>query len=225
MRRTLRTQCADARELQSLLDSGSLSEWGELLRYLADRGWSLTRQGVDYLGVKTTADRWRVRLNQPLCGRPAPEVHRRKRNPDCKWHVYALLAVSAEHAMAAYVGSTSDLTARLAAHAKDEVRVRTRRVRTLRAAMNLFVWANAAGASIVVIVLGEYESAKVAILHEGMWTERLSREGLETPGVDRWLAARRKLKHIGLNQVEALAFPTRETIRDAKLLSFSAKCS
>lgn len=194
-------------QLKLRIDRGEFSTRQDLLDYGAEQGWTLWRNGQNYLtfgderwtgrqkrarvyvefGDEADFPKAKVRKSIPLT--PYYKNGYLRREPfstdglDIRW-VYILFARSGAET-AAYIGQASRMSRRL----KDHLRNR----REEKGSGPLQSWAAGQGAQLKLVIaesiaggLGKAEATRQATYLEGLWTERARLNGVLLPGVAGW---------------------------------------
>lgn len=186
--------------LTTLIGSGAFASRAELNAYIATLGLGQVRNGVDHVTVACAGERVRLYLGGALL-RQVHELTVRERRRDgaasyapeagreagVRCCVYLIVAVDAQREAAAYVGSTSRLHHRLAAHfhGRDG------------ASADLMAWAHRHRAQVHASAILCTNTRSGAFQLEGFITRELERRGWLLPGVSRWGAARRAAPVVG----------------------------
>jgi len=175
--------------LQEKIASGEIGSMAQLLSYVSDQGWKVTRNGVDYLGIENAlGKRFRVRFPFPNDTRSAVlKVPReaKKNRPQLLpgYWIYGLFAHAREE-RACYIGQAVDYLHRVKGHMRD---------RPGRSSWDLFQWAEPRNATVQFALLdflpGQPRTPKLAAeatTLEGLWLHRAQAAGYLTPGSERW---------------------------------------
>ncbi|UYQ73403.1 GIY-YIG nuclease family protein [Pelagibacterium flavum] len=177
------------RSLQEKIDSGEIGDMSQLLAYVGEQGWSVVRNGVDYLGVENAeGKRFRVRFpfvnhTREARTKVSRELNEKRRDSLAGYWIYGLLAEHGED-RACYIGQAVDYVRRV----KDHIRGREG-----RSSWDLARWAEARGVAVEFALLefvpGQPRShgpASAATVIEGLWLRRALAAGFQAPGMERW---------------------------------------
>lgn len=164
---------SDKKRAQDLINAGTLTCVESLREYVAQQGWTLTRAGAAYVGVKTkSGDRFRLFL--PSHPKAAAQGRLGPCGREFDFSIYALLAFS-DDGKAYYVGQTRNLRRRLREHVK--------RRDSGAASSALFHWSAARGVPVGIVllerVLGTQTQANRA---ERAWQQRAALAGYDDLG-------------------------------------------
>lgn len=182
--------------LQELIDTGRITARKELLAYVKEKGWKLTRSGKNYIGVMdTTGRRFRVRFSfedEWLEDSHNSVKVSHQRNVDTiaqltasskrvqGYWFYALWGqCAASGAKCVYIGQTTNITRRLQEHQRGH--------EVGKSSFRLFEWAGRLGVQIKVLILAHIETNQAAAMRiEGHFLQLAMISGYEAPGVESW---------------------------------------
>ena len=208
--------------LQEKIDVGEIDSMEQLLAYVTNRDWKVTRNGVNYMGIEDTRGRRfrvkfsfandtrpvRIKTSRELKGRSHKKIKRGDLLPG--YWIYGLFADGGEE-RACYIGQAVDYLCRAKQHLRG---------REGRSSWDLFRWAESRKASIQFVVLDFVpgqphtpELAAKATVLEGLWLHRARTANYLTPGSERWGA----LPRPGLT--ENLQWPADEVADASRPLS------
>lgn len=175
--------------LQEKLDAGEINSMAQLLAYVSNFGWEITRNGTDYLGLQDAlGTHFRVKFTFPNDTRPVrPKVPRTtkrgSRDVLLGYWIYGLFAHS-DDGRACYIGQTVDYLNRAKHHLRG---------REGRSSWDLAQWAETRQAIIRFALLDfipgqprTHVVASEASAREGLWLHRAQAAGYFTPGSERW---------------------------------------
>lgn len=163
------------KRVQALINGGDIADMPELLAYVAEQGWRITRRGRAYIGVQDQqGKRFRLFL----------EGHEKASTPgrgiglamEYDFWVYALLG-HGQYRKACYIGQTRRVERRFVEHIK--------RQDATGGSSALFAWAVREGIALKVVLLEQVSGAQaVANRSEADWLASAIGAGYETPGMD-----------------------------------------
>lgn len=174
--------------LQGKIDAGEIGSMAQLLAYVSDCGWTITRNGAGYLGLQDAfGKRFRVKFSFLNDTRPnrlrVPSSESKSGELLAGYWIYGLFAHS-DHGRACYIGQAVDYLRR----AKDHVRGREG-----RSSWDLAQWAEKRQVIIRFALLDfipgqprTHAVASEASAREGLWLHRAQGAGYLTPGSERW---------------------------------------
>lgn len=175
--------------LQEKIDAGEIGSMAQLLNYVSDRGWKVTRNGANYMGIEDTAGKhFRVRFSfvndtRPVRLKIPREMKNRSRDLLPGYWIYGLFVHDGED-RACYIGQAVDYLRRV----KDHMRGREG-----RSSWDLLQWAETRKAAVQFALLefipGQPRTPKLAAeatVLEGLWLHRARTANYLTPGSERW---------------------------------------
>jgi len=180
--------------LQALIDKQKITNAQELLSYIADKGWTISRTNkrseddLPMLGVRIQPGKvFRVHFdfdNSSIKPKPRrgpaffPDENIHSEGAQRGYWVYGLIAET-YGSKACYIGQTTRCLRRFREHLK--------RSRVGRGSTGLFDWADEHDTTVLVVLLdyvpnlsGKSETAKQATILEGTWLKRAIKCGYET---------------------------------------------
>lgn len=209
-------------ELQGKIDSGAISSMTQLLTYVADRGWNITRNGAKYVGIETTkGKRFRVKFsfeNPTFAGKKSRLTRFQSHNLLPGYCIYGLFAQQGEQ-RACYIGQTTNYLKRANDHFRGTPN---------RSSWDLQRWAEAHNSIVQFALLDflprEYrspETASEATKLEGLWLHRAQFADYLTPGGERWGMLPRPGTDDGFlwpfEEIDSVCRPLREVCEDQLL--------
>lgn len=159
--------------VQDLINAGELTNIESVREFAAQRGWTLTRVGAAYVGIKTDSGE-RIRLFLPGHPKASAQGRTGPSGREFDFWIYALLGYSTD-GNAYYVGQTRNLRRRLPEHVK--------RWHSGMASSALFRWAVAQGVSLGVVLLERVVGTQTqANCAEREWQQRAAAAGYDGLG-------------------------------------------
>ncbi|MBL4808220.1 MAG: hypothetical protein JKY31_13190 [Rhodobacteraceae bacterium] len=186
--------------LQAWIDKQKITNAQELLSYIADKGWTISRTNkrseddLPMLGVRIQPGKvFRVHFdfdNSSIKPKPRrgpaffPDENIHSEGAQRGYWVYGLIAET-YGSKACYIGQTTRCLSRFRNHLK--------RSRIGKGSTGLFEWADSHETTVLVVLLdyvpnlsGKSETAKQATILEGTWLKRAIKCGYETPLIENW---------------------------------------
>lgn len=154
--------------LTEYITSGEIKSRSQLKDEILNKGWVITKEGDDYLSVRTQTSRFRFRfdlLDSKVEG----------------W-IYSLVAFN-QYERACYIGSTSSFHLRMNEHLRIH---KLANPNSQNASSDLYLWAKRRKIKVDVVTLEKICGACKLINREAEWTNAFKNTSWVMPGIDRW---------------------------------------